>query len=56
MQKQITLFIDKCFYKFQCDLGFRTQQCLIALIKTWTSAVDGGKSFGLFTNGAIKSF
>ena len=38
----MVIFIDKYFSKFQ--YGFRkgcsTQQCLIALIKKWKSAVD----------------
>ena len=48
MYKQKATFMDRYFSKFQC--GFRksysTQQCLIALIEKWKSAVDSGKSFG----------
>ena len=49
MYKQMATFMNKYFFKFQC--GFRkwysTQQCLIALIEKWKSAVDSGKSFGV---------
>ena len=46
--KQIGTFMDNFFSKFQCGFrkGYSTQQCLLALIEKWKSAVDKGKSFG----------
>ena len=40
--------MDNFFSKFQCGFrkGYSTQQCLLALIEKWKSAVDKGKSFG----------
>ena len=40
--------MDNFFSKFQCGFrkGYNTQQCLLALIEKWKSAVDKDKSFG----------
>ena len=48
MFKQIGDFMENFFSKCQCGFrkGCSTQQCLIALIETWKSATDKGKSFG----------
>ena len=34
--------------KYQCGFrkGYSTQHCLLAMLETWKSAVDKGKSFG----------
>ena len=39
--------MENYFSKFQCGFrkGYRTQQCLIALLEKWKSARDKGKSF-----------
>ena len=39
--------MEKYVSKFQCGFrkGYRTQQCLIALLEKWKSATDKGKSF-----------
>ena len=46
--KQLGTFRDIFFSKFQCGFrkGYSTQQCLLALIEKWKSAVDKGKPFG----------
>ena len=46
--KQIGTFMDNFFSKFQCGFrkGYSAQQCLLALIEKWKSALDKGKSFG----------
>ena len=51
-------FMDKYFSKFQCGFrkDYRTQQCLIALIEKWKSAVDSGKSFGTLLTDLSKAF
>ena len=50
--------MDPYFSKFQC--GFRkgdsTQQCLIAFIEKWKSAIDQGKSFGAVLTDLSKAF
>ena len=47
MFKQIGDFVENYFSKFQCGFrkGYSTQQCLIALMEKWKSAIDKGKSF-----------
>ena len=58
MFKQIVEFMDPYFSKFQC--GFRkvysTQQCLIAFIEKWKSAINQGKSFGAVLTDLSKAF
>ena len=58
MFKQIGEYMDPFFSKFQCDFrkGFSTQQCLIAFIERWKSAVDKGKSFGALLTDLSKAF
>ena len=56
--KQIGTFMDNCFSKFQCGfrIGYSTQQCLLALMEKWKSAVDKGKSFGALLTDLSKAF
>ena len=56
--KQIGTFMDNFFSKFQCGFrkGYSTQQCLLALIEKWKSAVDKGKSFGALLIDLPKAF
>ena len=51
-------FMDKYFSEFQCGFrkGYSTQQCLIALIEKWKSAVNSGKSFGALLTDLSKAF
>ena len=58
MFKQIREYMDPFFSKFQCGFrkGFSTQQCLIAFIEKWKSAVDKGKSFGALLTDLSKAF
>ena len=58
MFKQIGEYMDPFFSKFQCGFrkGFSTQQCLIAFIENWKSAVDKGKSFGALLTDLSKAF
>ena len=58
MFKQIGEYMDPFFSKFQCGFrkGFSTQQCLIAFIEKWKSAVDKGKSFGALLTDLSKVF
>ena len=58
MFKQIGEYMDPFFSKFQCGFkkGFSAQQCLIALIEKWKSAVDKGKSFGALLTDLSKAF
>ena len=56
--KQITMFIDPLLSKFQC--GFRkscgAQDCLLAMLEHWKSAVDKGKVFGALLTNLSKFF
>ena len=58
MFKQTGEYMDPFFSKFQCGFrkGFSTQQCLIAFIEKWKSAVDKGKSFGALLTDLSKVF
>ena len=58
MFKQIGEYMDPFFSKFRCGFrkGFSTQQCLIAFIEKWKSAVDKGKSFGALLTDLSKAF
>ena len=58
MFKQTGQYMDPFFSKFQCGFrkGFSTQQCLIAFIEKWKSAVDKGKSFGALLTDLSKVF
>ena len=58
MFKQIVEFMDPYFSKFQCGFrkGYSTQQCLIAFIEKWNSAIDQGKSFGAVLTDLSKAF
>ena len=51
MFKQIVEFMDPYFKK-----GYSTQQCLIAFIEKWKSAIDQGKSFGAVLTDLSKAF
>ena len=58
MCKQIGDFMKNYFSKFQCGFrkGYNTQQCLIALIEKWKSAIDKRKSFGALLTDLSKAF
>ena len=58
MFKQIVEFMDPYFSKFQCGFrkGYSTQQCLIAFIEKWKSAIDQRKSFGAVLTDLSKAF
>ena len=58
MFKQIGDFMKNYFSKFQCGFrkGYNTQQCLIALIEKWKSAIDKRKSFGALLTDLSKAF
>ena len=55
---QIGTFMDNFFSKFQCGFrkGYSIQQCLLASIEKWKSAVDKGKSFGTLLIDLSKAF
>ena len=50
--------MDNFFSKFQCGFrkGLSTQQCLLALIEKWNSAIDKGKSFGALLTDLSEAF
>ena len=50
--------MNEYFSKFQCGFrkGYSIQQCLIALIKKWKSAVDSEKYFGTSLTDLSKAF
>ena len=56
--KQIMIFIDPLLSKFQC--GFRkdygAQDCLLAMLENWKSAVHKGKVFGGLLTDLSKAF
>ena len=56
--KQIMIFIDPLLSKFQC--GFRkdygAQDCLLAMLENWKSAVHKGKVFGGLLTDFSKAF
>ena len=58
MFKQIGEYMDPFFSKFLCGFrkGFSTQQCLIAFIEKWKSAVYKGKYFGALLTDLSKAF
>ena len=56
--KQITMFIDPLLSKFQCVFrkGYGAQDCLLAILEHWISAVDKGKVFGALLTDLSKAF
>ena len=56
--KQITMSIDPHLSKFQCGLrkGYGAQDCLLAMLEHWKSAVDKGKFFGTLLTNLSKAF
>ena len=56
--KQIMILIDPLLSKFQC--GFRkdygAQDCLLAMLENWKSAVHKGKVFGALLTDLSKAF
>ena len=58
MFKQIGDFIENFFSKFQFGFrkGYKTQQCLIALIEKWKSVTEKEKSFGALLTDLSKAF
>ena len=56
--KQISMFIDLLLSKFQCGLrkGYGAQDCLLAMVEHWKSAVDKGKIFEALLTDLSKAF
>ena len=56
--KQITMFIDPLLSKFHCGFrkGYGAQDCLLAILEHWRSAVDKGKAFGALLIDLSKTF
>ena len=56
--KQITMFIDPLPSKFQYGFrkGYGAQDCLLAMLQHWKSAVDKGKVFGALLTDLSKAF
>ena len=56
--KQITMFIAPLLSKFQCGFrkGYGAQDCLLAMLEHWKSAVDKGKVFGALLTDLSKAF
>ena len=50
--------MNNFFSKFKCGFrkGYSTQQCLLALIEKWKSAVDKDKSFCAHLTNLSKAF
>ena len=56
--KQITIFIDPLLSEYQCGFreGFNAQNCLLAMLEKWKSAVDKGKVFDALLTDLSKAF
>ena len=52
------MFIDPLLSKFQCGFrkGYGAQDCLLAMLEHWKSAVDKGKVFGALLTDLSKAF
>ena len=52
------MFIDPLLSKFQCGFrkGYGAQDCLLAILEHWRSAVDKGKAFGALLIDLSKTF
>ena len=55
---QINEYMDVFFIRYQCGFrkGYSTQQCLIAMLEKWSSAVDNRKTFGVLLTDLSKAF
>ena len=58
MFSQMSAYFDKIFSKYQYIFrkGCSTQQCLLALLEKWKTAVDKGKVFGALLTNLSKAF
>ena len=58
MFRQINEYMDVFLSKHQCGFrkGYSTQQCLLAMLEKWRSAVDNKKVFGVLLTGLSKAF
>ena len=54
----MSTYFDKIFSKYQYGFrkGYSTQQCLLALLEKWKSAVEKGKVFGALLTDLPKAF
>ena len=52
------MFIDPLLSKFQCGFrkGYDAQDCLLAMLEHWKSAVDKGKNFRALLTDLPKAF
>ena len=58
MLEQMSQFFENIFSKYQCGFrkGFRTQQCLLAMLEKWKRSVDYSKIFGALLTDLSKAF
>ena len=58
MFRQINEYMDVFLSKHQCGFrkGYSTQQCLLAMLEKWRSAVDNKKTFGVLLTDLSKAF
>ena len=58
MFSQMSAYFDKIFSKYQYIFRKEcsTQQCLLALLEKWKTAVDKGKVFGALLTNLSKAF
>ena len=58
MFRQINEYMDVFLSKHQCGFrkGYSTQQCLLAMLEKWRSAVDNKKTFGVLLTDLPKVF
>ena len=58
MFRQINEYMDVFLSKYQCGSrkGYSTQQCLLAMLEKWRSAVDNKKTFGVLLIDLSKAF
>ena len=58
MFTQIWKYFEPILSKFQCGFrkGFSAQQCLLAMLEKWKSAVDNKRNFGAHLTDLPKAF
>ena len=58
MNKQLSIYFEEIFSKFQCGFrkGFSTQHCLLLMLEKWKRAVDNNKVFGALLTNLSKAF
>ena len=58
MFEQMSQFFEDIFSKYQCEFrkGFRTQQCLPAMLEKWKRSVDNSKMFGVLLTDLPNAF